>query len=93
MNIFVLVLPNRTGAWELPVDREHIPKSERLSATTWLLGSSLGTPAEVGEALGLNGSDEDSGETWILIKMEENGYFGYAVASLWQKLADWEKTA
>lgn len=91
MNIFVLVLPGRTEATELPVDRERIPKSERLSATTWLLGSRLGTSAEVGEALGLNG-DADSAETWVVIKMEENGYFGYAVASLWQKLADWEKT-
>ncbi len=95
MNIFLAVLPEGSEVPELEIDAEGIPKSLRLSDRTWVLASKLGTSAEMGEALGLGGPSEDDEKsqhdrTWVVFKVVEDGYFGYAVASLWQKLADWE---
>lgn len=90
MNIYLLVLPEGSALSAPDLEDERIPRHMQLNGTTWVLASSLGTSAEVGEALGLNGSEEQHDRTWVIFKLVEDGYFGYAVSSLWHKLAAWE---
>ena len=90
VNIYLLVLP--AGSTTEPPDfaDKRIPRHLKLNPTTWALASELATSAEVGEALGFPGGDNQHDRTWVIFKLVEDGYFGYAVSSLWQKLAAWE---
>ncbi len=87
MNIYLLVLPEGSAISTPSFTDERVPRHMELNPTTWALASNLGTAAEVGEALGLTSGDD---HTWVIFKLVEDGYFGYAVSSLWQKLAAWE---
>jgi len=92
VNIYLLVLPEGSTTTTPDLTHERVPRNLQLNDTSWALASDLGTAAEVGEALGLSGTDERQqyDRTWVMFKLVEDGYFGYAVSSLWQKLAAWE---
>ena len=95
MNIFIAALPEGSDLTELSIDPEAFPRTIQLNNAAWVIAADVSTPSELGEKLGLHREDDDNGNghdrTWVIFKIVEDGYFGYAVASLWQKLTAWER--